>query len=40
MDQSMLASTAGLVLAPERWFIQEAQRFLRAFCCARALVVG
>src|SRR6185503_9885165 len=31
----MLASTAGPVLAPDRWSIQGTQRFLRAFCCAR-----
>src|SRR5258706_5938182 len=31
----MLASTAGPVLAPDRWYIQGTQRFLRAFCCAR-----
>src|SRR6185437_2532721 len=31
----MLASTAGPVLAPDRWSIQGTQRFLRAFCRAR-----
>ena len=31
----MLASTAGPVLAPDRWDAQETQRFLRAFCCPR-----
>jgi membrane protease YdiL (CAAX protease family) len=30
----MLASTAGPVLAPDRWTAQEEQRFLRAFRCA------